>query len=291
MKYIICILLFILPTPLFAASKIWDVAQEKYISEKTLIKKLGNKPHILMAIGNDNASHHKLAARLIEKLDISGKTPVILLGNVERDKQNAFAIFRKRNKVAEQPYDATGLDMLLDWRRSGQPDWAIARPLFDMAIRKEYALMASRLSRYEVGQIQLDGIKGVPEDIAEKLRPILSEPLPEKIKDEFSAEINKEYCNSLPPKAVARQILIRRTQNGLFALNMIKAKQKTAFLITERKYMGKNTGIARSLAKLTEKSTPISLLFTEGQPTNAQVDFIWQTKGPPRTDPCQLLKR
>lgn len=288
MKYIIYILLFILPTPLFAAPKIWDTAQEKYISEEILLTKLANKPHILIGIRNDNARHHRLAARLIKKLATSGKEPVILLGNVERDRQNAFAIFRKRNKSLEQPYNATGLDMLLDWRRSGQPNWAIARPLFDMAMLNGYALMASRLSRYEVGQIQHDGIKGVPEDIAEKLRPILFESLPEKIKDEFSAEINKEYCNSLPLKSVARQILIRRIQNGLFALNMIKAGRKTAILITEQKYMGKNIGIARSLAKLTEKNTPISLLFTEGPSTNAQFDYIWQTDGPSRPVPCQF---
>ncbi|VAV92238.1 hypothetical protein MNBD_ALPHA02-893 [hydrothermal vent metagenome] len=291
MKYIICILLFILPTPLFAAPKIWDVAQEKYISEEILLTKLSNKPHILIGIRNDNARHHRLAARLIKKLATSGKEPVILLGNVERDRQNAFAIFRKRNKNLEQPYDATGLDMLLDWRRSGQPNWAIIRPVLDMAMLEKYALVASSLSRYEVGQIQHDGLKGLPEDIAEKLRPILSEPLPEEIRREFSAEIKKEYCSSLPPKAVARQILIRRIQNGLLALNIVAAKQKTAILITEQKYIGKNTGVPRSLAKLTGKDNHISLLFMEKPPNNQQDDYIWHTDGPSRPAPCQLLKR
>jgi len=291
MKYIVFILCLFLPTPLLAAPKIWDVAQEKYISEKTLIRKLGNKPHILMAIRNDNASHHKLAARLIEKLGTSGKTPVILLGNVERDKQNAFAIFRKRNENLDQPYDATGLDMLLDWHNSGQPGWAIVRPVFDLAMLKKYPLVASAFSRYEVGQIQRDGLKGLPIDSAEKLRSILSEPLPGKIKDEFSTEISQDYCGLLPAKAAARQILIRRAQNGLFALNIIKAGPNTAILITEQRYVGKNTGIPRSLTTLTGKNNHISLLFTGEQRNNPQADYIWHTNGPPRADPCQLLKR
>jgi uncharacterized iron-regulated protein len=291
MKYIVFILCLFLPMALYAAPKIWDTAQEKYISEKTLIKKLGNKPHILIGIRTDNPAHHKLTARLIGKLDTSGKSPVILLGNVERDKQNAFAIFRKRNENLEQPYDATGLDMLLDWHNSGQPAWASVRPVFDLAMLKKYPLVARAFSRYEVGQIQRDGLKSLPGDGEEKLRPILSEPLPENINNEFSMEIDRDYCGLLPPKAAARQILIRRAQNGLFALNIIKAGQKTAILITEQKYIGKNTGIPRSLVKLTGKNNHISLLFTGERRNNQQTDFIWQTNGPPRADPCQLLKR
>ncbi|PCJ38688.1 MAG: hypothetical protein COA81_12400, partial [Alphaproteobacteria bacterium] len=84
---------------------------------------------------------------------------------------------------------------------------------------------------------------------------------------------------------MARQILIRRIQNGLFALNMIKAGQKTAILITEQKYIGKNTGVPRSLAKLTGKDNHISLLFLEKQPNNQQADYIWQTNGPSRPAP------
>lgn len=295
MRYIFAILFFALcltaPKNLSAAEKIWDVAEQKHISEKSLMNKLLQSRNILLGVQADNRHHHELAAKIIETLDKAGRTPVILLGNIERSKQNAFAIFTQRHQNSSQPYDATGLDMLLDWANSGQPLWSAARSLFDMAMLRKLPLKASGLSRYELGEIHRDGPDGYPPDVAGHLRALLIPPLSQQITTQINKEISREYCGNLPPDVVKKFIPATRAQNGLFALAMAGTTPATAVLVASRKHILKEAGVPRILDKLVGKGKAVTLLFGEkGQDMpDEQVDFIWYTAAIPRTDPCGFL--
>ncbi|MBL4612517.1 MAG: ChaN family lipoprotein [Emcibacter sp.] len=295
MRYIFAILLFALclatPTGLSAAEKIWDVAEQKYISEKSLMDRLGQSRHILLGVQTDNKHHHELAAKIIETLDKAGRNPVILLGNVERSKQNAFAIFTQRHQNSPQVYDATGLDMLLGWADSGAGHWSVVKPLFDMAMLRKLPLIASGLSRYELGEIYRDGPKGLPQDMTSTLRPLLTTPLPKQTAIQMTKDINREYCGTLPPNVVEKFIAASRAQNGLIALNMAATNPKTAVLVASSKHIIRDTGVPRILNELMGKSKIITLLFGEkGQDIpSGQVDYIWYSAAIPHADPCGFL--
>lgn len=292
MRYIVTILFFALcltaPQNVSAAEKIWDVTGQKYISEKTLMHSLKQSQNILLGIRTDNGQHYKLAARLIGKLAEAGRDPVIILGNVARNKQNAFAIFAQRHQKSKQVYDATGLDMLLNWAKSGQPEWTIVRPLFDMAMLKRLPLKASGFSRFEIGQIHHDGLGGLPQDIKRQLLPLMSQSISQKAE----SQIRQDYCGNLPPKVLERLALIHRAQNGLFALDMTEANHETAVLIAPQKYIVKDTGVPRILQKIGDTDKNITLSFVEsGQNIkDRQVDYIWYSAAITRPDPCSFLK-
>jgi len=263
--------------------KIWAVAEKRYISEKTLLKSLKRSKNILLGLRQDNPLHHKRAAKIIENLARMGQNPVLLLSNVERNKQNAFTIFTQRHEKSEKTYDATGLDMLLDWSHSGQPNWAVARPVFDVAMLKKRPLKAVNFSRYEIGELHRNGLTGLPKDIKSDLLPLL------KIKTPVSDQLPKIYCDRLPPEVLAKFTMIRRARNGLFALAMAETHEGTAVLIAAQKHMDKDSGIPPYLNKLGLRGKYVSLSFVEtGQDVqDGQVDFIWYTEKISRPRPCQ----
>jgi len=279
MKYSLAILLFIFFTsaPGIAGPRIWDRSNQKFISEQRLMDRLAQARNILMGLQTDNPAHYKIAAGIIAKLAAAGRQPTLLLGTIERSKQNAFAIFARRHRKPSEIYDATGLDMLLDWPHSGLADWANVRPVFDVAMLKKLPLRAVAFSRYEIGRLYHDGPGGPPEDV------------PDAVKKRMAAEINKAYCTILPPEVTDRLIMIDRAQSRLIA-RAIK-ESGTAILIGPKKYILQSSGVPSYLKKLKAGGRTVSLLFSEsGQKIlNPEVDFIWFTDKIPRPDPCRFL--
>ncbi len=285
---------------------IWDVAGQKFISENILLKKLETKKIILLGARLDNPAHNQLAAHILKNLARAGRKPHILLGHVERNKQNAFAIYLQRHPDPSKEFDASGLDMLLDWSHSGQPGWSIVRPVFDMAMLKKLPLKAVNFSRYEVGQLHREDLGGLPGDVRPDLLPLLLSPLPKMIKTRLIEEIEKVYCGNLPPESLEKLTLIHRARNGLFALNITQLTSepgdRTAVLIAPQKHILKNSGVPRWLDRMGGQKQVISLAFVEAgqskpsfqkikaQKLKESVDFIWFTAKLSRPDPCGLLK-
>ncbi|MBL4801751.1 MAG: ChaN family lipoprotein [Emcibacter sp.] len=267
------------------------MANQKYISQSALLDRLGQSQNILLGIRPDNIRHHELAAKVIENLDKTGLKPVILLGNVEHDKQNAFAIFNQRHQNSSLEHDATGLDMLLDWSKSGQSNWAIVRPVFDMAMLRQLSLRAGLFSRYEIGQIYRNGLDGLPQNMADRLRPLLIRPLSDKIRIALNKQTRAEHCGKMPPEIIKKFTTLTRAQNSLFALKMATEGARTQILIASERNILKDIGVPRILDSLMGPDKTISLLFLEtGQDMpKGKVDYIWHTAARTRLDPCAFL--
>ena len=281
MKYSLAILLFIFFTsaPGVAGPRIWDRSNQKFISEQSLMDRLAQTRNILMGLQLDNADHYNIAAGLVRKLVAAGRQPTLLLGTIERSKQNAFAIFARRPRKPSEIYDATGLDMLLDWPHSSLEAWATVRPIFDVAMLKKLPLRAVAFSRYEIGKLYHDG----PD------RPL--EDVPDAVKKQMAAEIHKAYCTDLPPEVTDRLIMIDRAQSRLIAQAIKESGTGTAILVGPKKYILQDSGVPSYLKKLKAGGRTVSLLFSEsGQKIlNPEVDFIWFTDKIPRPDPCRFL--
>ncbi len=284
-----------------SSEKIWDVTHKKFIVKGDLFKQLDESQTILLGIRQDNPRHQKHAANIIRQLIKAGIKPNIFVSNVERNKQNAFAIFANRHRNKATEYDATGLDMLLNWAISGQAAWDIARPVFDVTMLNKLPLYALNLSRYEIGQIHRKALGGLPPDIKPDLAVLLSKPVPEKLAAQITKEIAKDFCGILPPEYLEQLALIQRAQNGIFAQALIKFHEKTAdqkaILISSSKHIMKEQGVPYYLEKLKDQAPSISLLFLESETKipspgelDLKVDFIWVTPKEPRISPCENLK-
>jgi len=296
MRYLFFALIFLFSvsaSPLLSAKeKIWDVAAQKFISEDTLFQNFSASQTILLGLRRDNPWHHRLAARILKNLARQDRNPSIFLGDLERNKQNAFAIFAQRDHGSLKDYDATGLDMLLDWSHSAQPDWAIVSPVYNVAMLEKIPLYAAAFSRYEIGQIHQQGLRGLPRDVKKSLSPLLATPLPAEIKNHLISEITRDYCEPIPPEVIQKMTLIHRAQSGLFALEMANISHgswpRTSVLIAARDYVMKGIGVPRYLKDMALKGSSLSLSFLEKgeNPRKQKVDFIWYTDKISRPDPC-----
>ncbi len=293
MKYFLCIFLitsFFSMASADAKENIWDVKRQQFISKESLYQKIFTAQNILLGIEQDNPQHHKLVASILKKLVFKNRKPILLLGNIERDKQNAFAIFRQRHLGNSEKYNATGLDMLLSWATSGQPKWSIVSPPFHMAMLKNIPLIAAAFSRYETGNFHRNN--SLPDDIKDDLLPLLAKPVPENVKHSFKAEITKSYCIELPPKVMERTILLERGQNGLFALEIHKLNRMqptaTTVLLTGQKNILTDIGVPVFLDQLKSKGKTISLSFMEENNVSLQqnIDYVWYTDSVSRPSPC-----
>ncbi|PCI48670.1 MAG: hypothetical protein COB49_05810 [Alphaproteobacteria bacterium] len=170
--------------------------------------------------------------------------------------------------------------MLLDWSRSAQANWAIARPVFDVAMLRKLRLRAIGFSRYEIGELHRGKL---PDDVKSDLLPL------SKIKPQVALEIQRAYCGRLPPDVLAKFIMIRHAQDGLFALALSEGSPERAILIASRQHVIKDTGVPLYLDKLGETGRTVSLSFVEtGQDiADEQVDFIWYTEKTSQPDPCE----
>lgn len=284
-----------------SSEKIWDVTHKKFITKRKFFNQLGQSRTILLGIRQENPRHQNHAANIIRQLVKTSIKPNIFVSNVERNKQNAFAIFTKRHQDKVVEFDATGLDMLLNWAVSGQPAWDITRPVFDVAMLNKLPLYALNLSRYEIGQIHRKALDGLPSDVKPDLAALLSEPVSEKLAAQMTKEIAKDFCGILPPNYLEKLALIQRTQSGIFAQALMKFHEKAAdqkaILISSSKHIMKDLGVPYYLEKLNGQTPSISLLFLESEAKapspkelDLKVDFIWLTPKEPRISPCENLK-
>ncbi len=284
---------------IISSERIWDVTHKTFIVKRDLFKQLDKSQTILLGIRQDNSRHQNHAADIIRQL--LKARPGIFVSNVARDKQNAFAIFANRHQNKATEYDAGGLDMLLNWAVSGQADWDIARPVFDVAMLNKLPLFALNLSPYEIGKIHRKALGGLPHDLKNDLTATLSEPLSEKLSAQITKGIAKEFCGILPPDSLEKFALIQRVRNAVFAQELIKFHEKAAdqkaILISSPKHIMKEAAVPYYLEKLNAKGTSISLLFLESEteiPTpkelDLKVDFIWVTPKESVFSPCGNLK-
>lgn len=301
-------------------NKIWDVHAQAIISEKNMIREMRHSRYILLGKVHDNPRHPILQARLIRALAGQGRNMAVFFEMIERSKQNAFSILRKNQQAGMHkpalPFPDTpslssnGLEVLLDWKNSGWPEWKFYKPLFDAALQNGFSLWAANFSRYEVGKIHASGLEGLPHDLMPDLLPLLSPPLPTDQQIAMERTINKNHCNMLPDTILSRFATLEKARQALFAHYLNRPvrtrhpKTDGAILIADNSHIRRDRAVPYYLKKMTPNTKVISLAFREVEagknhpsdyaepPEGSKLpyDYVWFTERPQRMDPCVEVK-
>ncbi|WP_417316907.1 ChaN family lipoprotein [Emcibacter sp.] len=293
--------------------KIWDTKQQAFIAEKQLLNHLKKMRFVLLGEVHDNKSHHDRQAKLLERLIGSGQARAVVFEMVDRSKQNAFAIFRGRFQTPGPDtesvrHDATGLEILLDWKNSGWPNWDWYKPLFDIAMLKNLPLGAGGLSRHDVGAVHKQGLAGLSPDLREILSPWLDIEWPDNLEQRSRREIREGHCNALPENILPAFSLIQRLRDASMSQSLMEQSLKSldgqAILIAGNGHVRNDMAVPYFLLKrgadsvasvgmleirkeLQKPSDYARIYDLDGLP----FDFVIFTKAAEREDPCAMFKQ
>ena len=294
--------------------RIWDVRAQSFISRTDLVDRLKKARFVLLGEVHDNREHHNRQTELLDKLTGGGHDRAVVFEMVERNKQNVFAIFRSRftSPTMENipaPYDATGLEILLDWEASGWPDWNWYKPLFDIAMEKNLPMGAGGLSRHDVGAVHKQGLAGLPADLKAQLTPYLEIDWPEELEQESRREIKEGHCNALPDSVLPAFTLIQRLRDASLAQSLVEQASLSpsgqAVLIAGNGHVRTDLGVPYYLNKSSVGGQVLSLGQIEAQPDLKKAadyaatrgmerlpyDFVIFSEAAEREDPCAVFKK
>jgi len=253
---------------------IWSESEQKFITAKTFIGKIGATSHLLLGERHDNTDHHRLQAWVIsqvakyrdvvvgfEMLDEPDKEP---LKSVERFEQFADAV---------------------NWSKSGWPEFEIYAPLFEAVYRSKSPVLAVHPSRKRLMGIA----RSVNKQPVDTWGTISQKGL-----DNLVDDITKSHCGYADKNMVVMMSAAQRFKDHWMVKELMEQSGSKPFvLVAGNGHVRKDYGVPNHLS-----SESISIGFVEvykeyDHPQDydaARFDYIWFTPRVDNLDPCEKYK-
>src|SRR6266852_4864111 len=192
--------------------RIWDVKAGAFISEETLLSRLGGSRFVILGERHDNPDHHALQAKLVRALIETGRRPAVGFEMLSTDDAPALARY-----LARSPKDAAGLGDAVNWARSGWPEWRFYQPIAQAALDGNLLIVATNLSRPATDAVRRNGLSGLGPALATQLR--LAEPAPET-RSAMALEIRESHCGQAPESMLDRMVDIQWARDARMAASV-----------------------------------------------------------------------
>lgn len=280
------------------AGRIWDARAERLIDERALLERLANARFVLLGEKHDNADHHVLQARVIERLADAGRKPVVAFEMVSSDLAPELA------QVTASP-DATPeqVRVAVRWDESGWPPFALYEPVFRAALDARLALVAANLPREQAKAIVREGLAALDRDTTARLA--LDEPLPEAERAELVEELRRGHCGHGDERMLRRMLGVQNARDAAMADALLGAPWTGAVLIAGAGHARRDRGVPVWLSRRAPDATIASLSFAEVRGADPDprgqldlrageevpFDFVWFTPRVDDLDPCDRHRR
>lgn len=277
--------------------RIWDTAARRFVAEGELVARAADSRLLLLGERHDNADHHQLQAYLLDQLQARGKKPALVFEMLDASDQPA--IDRVQAEAAPSP-DA--LAAAVDWAQSGWPPFALYRPLFAIALRARWPIVAAGLPRGEAMKLARDPAALDPA-LAQRFG--LGEPLVKAVHEALRAEMRDAHCGLMPEAMLDAMVLIQRARDAQFAQRMHDAAARAggAVLITGNGHARSDRGVPAAIARGFGERT-LSIAIEEvhdgqhapaaygdsGGAAQPPFDYVWFTPRNSDADPCEELR-
>ncbi len=192
------------------------VADGRRVDPGDLARAVAEADFVLLGETHDNPDHHRLQAWVLAALAAEGRRPVVAFEMIDRDQAESLA-----THLAAHPDDAAGLGAALGWSERGWPDWAIYRPIAEVALAHGLPLRAADVAR----QTQRDvGRRGLDALTARRRRALgLDEPLPPALSESLRRELMAAHCDLLPEAALDPMAQVQRLRDAVMADSLAAA--------------------------------------------------------------------
>jgi uncharacterized iron-regulated protein len=264
-----------------APGRIWDARSQRFVAEQAVLQAAQQAPIVLLGETHDNAEHHRLQRRVLERLVAAGRRPALVMEQFDREHQAALDARRAES-------DATP-DAVMDAGRFSRRSWQADgyRPLVELALAHGLPLLAGNVSRAEAREIVRDPARA---DLPAAPEPVLRA---------LAGDIEDSHCGQRPePALLAGMVAAQRARDRFMAQLLERFGARGAVLIAGAGHVRADRG-----APLYMQSRPLVVAFREIDPGWTRLrdflqdgfagassfDFVWFTDRAAREDPCASM--
>lgn len=275
------------------AGKVYDVRAGVFLAPEALVERLSAAPLVLLGERHDQPDHHALQAWLVEGIAARGARPVVAFEML--DASQAAALDRH---LSVSPRDADGLGAAVGWEKTGWPEFAIYRPIFEATLGAGLPIRAANLGREETRTLGRAGQAALPPELVARLG--LAEPLPEAQRAAIEREIVEGHCGHVPAAALPGMITVQRARDAHMAAVLHDAlAHGSALLVAGNGHVRRDHGVP---ARLRERGGPeavgVGMLevidgqddarryAVAGEDEEILFDYVWLTPRVDEVDPC-----
>lgn len=281
--------------------KIWNPAEQRFVSETDLRAALDGADFILIGEKHDNRDHHRLQARLVGMAASGGRRATIVFEMLDPAQEKALGEY-----LRSSPGNAAGIGAAVGWEKSGWPDWADYQPIADVALANGIAMLAGAMERGTTQKIAREGPAALGAPRAEAL--MLNRPVAEDLRADMRRVIHESHCGQLPETMLDPMVEVTLAKDAVMADRLIAARghegKALAILIAGDGHVRADWGVPMHLGRrLPETRTVnIGLMEVSGEAKDVAAyaefyggrlpfDFVWFTPRVDDDDPCEVFAR
>ena len=263
---------------------------------------------------HDNPIHHRIRAAFIRSA--RGSKPDGPTGDFGRRARAAAIVFEhlRADQAAAlgklQAKDGTPLVTIadewlaaLEWDKSGWPDKAMFKPLFEEVIAGKHPVYPAEPARGTVRDIARQGFQAVDGEEIKRLK--LDKPLSAPLQNALLDELEASHCGLMPRTAFGKMAEAQRYRDAHYAA-VIDAAAEThksgVVLLAGNGHVRRDRGVPYYLAMRGKQAFAVALVEVEDGKTNPDAyiergpdgspiyDAILFTTRAERKDPCEEMR-
>lgn len=293
--------------------KIYATGPRAFVSAQDMGRTIALARFVLLGEVHDNPDHHLLQAwaiRTISKLrgariaEGAPQIAFVALEMIRADQQSALDKFYGRDAEVPRPRPPRALGRLLDWDKSGWPEFSIYEPVVSQAMHERLVIVPASPPLNLDRKVSKDWSSALSQsDIA---RLALDREFASDLQDALIAEIRDSHCGLIPETAFERMSRVQRFRDAMMADAMLSAgPYKGAILIAGNSHIRRDRAVPYFLeARGSSPDSLVSVAHVEVRPDENDpenyvskapdgrpaVDFVVFTPATDRPDPCEKMK-
>ena len=262
--------------------KWWDVSNQQFVSYEDVIERIEVSSIILLGEKHDNADHHLLQSKIIQS--IPEQDTVAL----------SFEMLNNPSLLTDQKWTSTSqFSTQVQWDQSGWPEFKIYEPIFEVAIQRQYKIVAGSPSPTEMMSVARGTM-----DEAEIERLGVTSEFPKEFQDDLRQEIIDAHCGYASEEMVGMMITAQRFKDATMAKSISEqlSTNQRVILIAGGGHIRNDRGVPLYLDEKL-KGNSISILpvevregLTKPEEYTRVADFLYFTPRVDNIDPCEKYK-
>lgn len=245
---------------------------------------------VLLGETHDNAALHRLRLAALRRALATGWRPAIAMEQFDTDRQDDIARARR-----DKPHDARHLIAQASPHAAGW-DWDFYRPVVELALAHDLALIAANLSREKAARlVRADYAAVLGADRAHELG--LDRPLAPDLLSGQQHEVDVGHCGALPAQLLPGMARAQIARDAVMAERLLHHAERGVVLLAGNGHVRRDLGVPRWLTGLApQRVLAVGYLEEDGAPGGVphaaqRFDAVVVAPAAPRADPCASLRK